>query len=142
MTRCAPASCWCGDRMPVGIDTGNPNVFKLYRGMYEMNMVDGVTSSDDARVMLTISNIVMLLGDIAVQSYSEGDRLATMPYACRPASDIVLPVALVVGVNRSIEMLTIESDGMMSIGTDIQGGVVKTGGMSYNIGARYYRKQY
>ena len=127
--------------MPVGIDTGNPNVFTLYKGKYEMDFVEGVSSSDDPSVMLTSNDIVCFLRDIELQTYTAGSRIATMPDACRPAADVILPVAVSVGENRTIELLTVEDDGMMSLAKDVQGAIVEVAGLTYNIGAKFYSKE-
>ena len=127
--------------MPVDIDSGNPNVFTLYKGKYEMDFVEGVSSSDDPTVMLTANDIVCLLRDIELQTYTAGSRIATMPDACRPAADVILPVAVSVGENRTVELLTVEDDGMMSLAKDVQGAIVEVAGLTYNIGAKFYSKE-
>lgn len=126
--------------MPENVDAGNPNVFKLYRGMYEMNMVDGVTSSDDARVMLTILNEVKFLDDVEFQTYTAGERFATMADQCRPVKDAKVPVALTVGERETIELMTVRSDGMMSLGTDVAGGVLNLSSATYSIASKFYGK--
>lgn len=126
--------------MPENVDAGNPNVFKLYRGMYEMNMVDGVTSSDDARVMLTILNEVKFLDDVEFQTYTAGERFATMDDRCRPVADVKVPVGLTVGVDESVVLMTVSPDGMMSLGTDVTGGVLNLSGATYSITSKFYGK--
>lgn len=126
--------------MPENVDAGNPNVFKLYRGMYEMNMVDGVTSSEDARVMLTILNEVKFLADVEFQAYTAGERFATMDDRCRPVADVKVPVGLTVGVDESVVLMTVSPDGMMSLGTDVTGGVLNLSGATYSITSKFYGK--
>lgn len=127
--------------MPVGIDSGNPNVFRLYKGKYALQFVEGVSSAADPTVMLTANDVVLLLRDVELQTYTAGARVATVPDACRPAFDVEVPVVVAVGERRSVEALRIGADGLMSLGADVTGGVVKTCGISYNIAAKYYRQE-
>lgn len=118
--------------MPEDIDLGNPNVFYIFQGKYEL-VLEPKCTMDNSSVMLTKMCTVEFMGDATLTEYS-GGTFATLPDDCCPSSDIAIPVI----ANDMHTVLYITSDGKLSIAGTENSYIVHLNGICFNNCDRWY----
>lgn len=112
-------------------DSGNPNFFKIFQGKGEVALNPGVTS-DNAGIMLTMTNELQFLGDYVV---GEDGILGVLPEGYRPGSELIVPVVAVEGSASKVTMLHVMDDGTLV--TDPNSSI-KTRGIVVNLSGNWY----
>lgn len=119
--------------MPEDEDTGNPDVFTIFQGKYEIAPSEGCTLANDS-AMLTTMCIVELMGDAELTGYVDATAFATLPEECKPESEIHMPVYF----DDALVKLIITADGAMSLSGASGDGTVHLEGMCFNNCDRWY----
>ena len=109
-------------------ETGNPNVYTIYRGKYSVTAPDNLTHY----CMLSNTNDVIFWGDYT--SDSNGD-VATLPSELCPESNLKFAVCTTNGNTDSINILEIDVNGEI---TCVANEVIHLKGFSFNISCNYY----
>lgn len=123
--------------MPEPADTGNPNFFTTFKGLYEMVPGDGVVLTKDV-VMLSCVNDVQILGDATITNYTADAVLATLPAECLPGTTVKTTVVINTGSTDYAEVMTVDIDGGIRLPVDIAEGKAYFSGMSFNISDKFY----
>lgn len=112
---------------------GNPNVFKTFKGRYELT--PGVGTWDSVAVMLSCVNDVQIMGNCALDGYTPGDTIATLPPECRPLTTLA---AFVIS-NFEPDVMFVEPSGALKLATGFTGpGTIMLCGSSFNISHNWY----
>lgn len=122
-------------------DLGNPNVFTLFKGRYDLTPVASLGTWDKTTVMLTSTNEVQILGDLTLdQAYTEGTVVAVLPEEVRPSKTVAFPVIYQTGqTNYGLMELGIRPNGEMVLGRRAAAGtVIRVNGCQFNISDRWY----
>lgn len=126
-------------------DVGNPNVFTIYKGKYELTPTEATFESTS--LMLTIQNMVQFLCDATIWTRED---VCTLPEECRPKNMVVLPVCGSTNLNNIVvTTLTINPDGEVLFkqlpkervddNTDIEQIItLHLNGLSFSIGDNWY----
>lgn len=114
-------------------DKGNPNFFRTFKGKFALVPSDTQTVDTDA-VMLSCTNDVQSIGDWTLVDYVAGAPFATLPEACRPGKEVRLPVV----VDDVMDVLTVQTNGEMSLLHDHATGVLYLSGVNFNISDCWY----
>ena len=114
-------------------EKGNPNVFTTFKGRYTLVASAGQVVDTDV-VMLSCTNDVQPIGDWTLTDYVQGATFATLPVECRPGKEVRAPVV----VDDSIEILSVQTDGSMSLNATHDHGVVYLSGINFNISDKWY----
>lgn len=110
-------------------DKGNPNVFTVFKGRYEVTLADGATSSN-AKVMLTCVNAVQFMGNYTA---NESGLIGTLPDGCRPLTTVYVPCYS--STNNSMQSVTVAATGVIS---GKSGYLYNLAGCMFNISGNYY----
>lgn len=113
-------------------DRGNPNVFKTFKGRYRL-IPNGQDVDTDA-VMLSCVNDVQPIGDWTLIDYTAGSTFATLEPDVRPGKEVRIPVV----VDTEIDILSIQTNGNMSLAKDHAAGVLYLSGINFNISDCWY----
>ena len=118
-------------------DTGDPNVFTIYKGRYSVTAPDGV-SIDNTAVMLTETNDVHLLGSALANGYA-GGAIMVLPEECRPTASTAFPIVLNQN-DTTFEVATcvVGEDGSLTVKTQLTDFLAMTRGVTFNIGGNFY----
>lgn len=126
-------------------DIGNPNVFTIYKGRYQLTPTQATFASTN--VMLTIQNMVQFLCDATIWTRED---VCTLPEQCRPKNMVVLPVCGSTNLNNVVvTTLTINPNGnvvfkqlpkeKVNENTDIEQIItLHLNGLSFSIGDNWY----
>lgn len=117
-------------------DKGDPNVFTLYRGRYSVTAPEGAVI-DNTAVMRTQTNVVELMGNVQVTSYT-GGPVMVLPEECRPAQACAYPCSIMVGGQYTVCSVYINPDGNVFVATTETDFVLMTRGLNFNIGCNIY----
>lgn len=112
-------------------DSGNPNFFKIFQGKEEVALNPGATS-DNAGIMLTMTNELQFLGDYDV---GVDGVLGVLPEGYRPGAELIVPVAAVEGSVSRLTMLHIMDDGTLASDPNSS---IKTHGIVVNLSGNWY----
>ena len=123
-------------------DIGDKNVFTLYKGKYDAVPGDGVSMMNPA-VMLTRMNEVVILGNCDFSGLPANATVMTLPEECRPPLEFVIPVCHENNVESAYEVvpLVIGMNGEVTTPVALTDGILYTGGRSFNIGGKWYRRE-
>ena len=118
--------------------TGNPNVYTIFAGKYNLSLGEGVTM-ENTSVMLTQTNEVIFMGNCEVVAYTEGENILDLPEQCYPPLMFTLPVYHKDGAGAyQIVPLEIYPNGDIACPVALTDGTLYTGGRSFNIGGKWY----
>ena len=111
-------------------ETGNANVYTVFKGKHALTLEDGAASTNNA-LMMTSANVVQFLGD-----YTAGTTgiIGSVPEACRPIEETYVPCYDATA--RTVSFVTVMEDGTV-MGTP--SSELKLRGCNYNISGNYYR---
>ena len=121
--------------------TGNPNVYTIFAGKYDVSLGEGVTMGNTS-VMLTQTNEVIFMGNCEVAAYTEGELILDLPEQCYPPMMFTIPV-----YHKGhdglygIVPLEIHPNGHVSCPVALTDGALYTGGRSFNIGGKWYASE-
>lgn len=119
-----------------GIDKGNPNVFTTFKGRYHLVASAGQVVDTDV-VMLSCTNDVQLIGDWTFTDYVANKPFATLPAECRPQKVVKIPVVVNDGSDR-IVVMTVNTDGTMTLPFDYAAATLFLSGINFNISDNWY----
>ena len=120
------------------VQTGNPNVYTIYAGKFELGLGEGVTM-ENASMMLTNANEAIFMGNCKVVAYTEGEPILELPEQCYPPLMFTIPVYHKDGAGVcKIVPLEIYPNGDVSCPVALTDGALYTGGRSFNIGGNWY----
>ena len=118
--------------------TGNPNVYTIYSGKFELTLGEGVTMENKA-VMLTQTNEVIFMGNCEVAAYTEGEMILDLPEQCYPPMTFTIPAYHEDSTGAyEVVPLEIHQNGNISCPVALADGTLYTGGRSFNIGGKWY----
>lgn len=118
--------------------TGNPNVYTIYAGKFELGLGEGVTM-ENADMMLTQTNEAIFMGNCEVVAYTEGAPILDLPEQCCPPMMFMIPVYHKDGAGvYEIIPLEIYPNGDVSCPAALTDGTLYTGGRSFNIGGKWF----
>lgn len=100
-----------------------------------MTLADSA-SCDNACCILTLDNIVLLMGNMELDGYVGGTALATVPESMRPIETVVRPVCL----GDDVVLLTISTDGELTLKADHESGTLYLNGFTFTPSDRYYNR--
>lgn len=107
-------------------ETGNPNVYTIYRGKYSITAPDGLTHY----CMLGNTNEVIFMGDYTSDS---NGIVCTLPTELRPESELVFPVCT--GTTGTLDIMKIDVNGEI---TSSANTLIRLKGFTFNISCNYY----
>lgn len=107
-------------------ETGNPNVYTIYRGKYSITAPDGLTHY----CMLSNTNDVIFCGDYTSDS---NGLVCTLPSELRPESELVFPVCT--GNTGIVDAILIGINGEI---TSTANTLIRLKGFTFNISCNYY----
>lgn len=107
-------------------ETGNPNVYTIYRGKYPITAPDGLTHY----CMLTNVNDVVFCGNYTADA---NGLVCTLPNGIRPESTIHFPA-----YNEDDAMVHMEVSPQGTVTCDTPSKLVYLRGLSFNISCNYY----
>ena len=111
------------------LETGNPNVYTVFKGKYEVTLEDGATSTNKV-LMLTTANVVQFLGDYVTGT---SGVLGSVPEACRPLAETYVPCYDAMA--EAVSFVTVMEDGTL-MGNPSSS--LKLRGCNYNISGNHY----
>lgn len=91
-------------------------------------------NTSNACCILTLDNIVTLMGNISLTDYTAGETIATLADQMLPSSEIRTPVC----VDDDVVILTIDTDGNLSLGYSYSGATLYLNGVCFNVCDTYY----
>lgn len=106
-------------------ETGNPNVYTIYRGKYAVTAPDG----NEHYCMLSNTNDVIFMGNYVSDA---NGLVCTLPEELRPESNLRVPLI----VNSTVRMVTIGANGNVTSAYNNATHYLK--GFSFNISCNYY----
>lgn len=106
-------------------------------GMTNIHTADNVTS-DNTCIILTMDNIVEIMGSLHLYNYEANTTLFTVPTTYAPMNDIHIPV---ISSIPNVHTLTIASTGEISVNESFVNNILYTNGLCYNICDKYYNEQ-
>lgn len=118
--------------MPEDIDYGNPNVFYIFQGKYEIELEDTCTM-DNQYVMLTKMCTIEFMGDAVLTGY-EGGTFARLPEECWPSNNVRIPIL----ADDTHTILYISSEGELSIAVTQDVNTVHLNGVCINNCGKWY----
>lgn len=95
--------------------------------------LEATATMQNACVILTLNNDVILMDNVTLDGYVSGSTFATLPESMRPMSEVRVPVFL----DDAPTALTVKTDGTMSIPTDAT-GTLYLNGVTFNVCGTYY----
>ena len=108
-------------------ESGNPNVYTIYKGKYSITAPDNATHV----CMLSASNEVIFCDNYV--SNSSG-LICTLPTELRPNATMKFPII----VNSSTRVVTFNTDGTVKSSTSYSGQTHYLKGFSFNISGNIY----
>lgn len=111
-------------------DTGNPNVYTVFKGKHALTLAEGAASTNNA-LMVTAANAVQFLGDYVAGATGV---VGTVPEACRPVAETYVPCYDATA--GAVSFATVREDGTV---TGAPSSELKLRGCSYNISGNHYR---
>lgn len=117
-------------------DKGNPNVFTTFKGRYLLVASAGQVVDNDV-VMLSCTNDVQPMGDWTLTDYTANNPFATLPDECKPGKILKVPVVVNNGEDR-IAVMTVNTDGTMTLPFDYVSATVYLSGINFNISDNWY----
>lgn len=111
-------------------DTGNANVYTVFKGKYALTLEDGVASTNNA-LMMTAANVVQFLGDYVTGATG---IVGSVPEACRPVAETYVPCYDATA--SAVSFVTVMEDGTV---TGAPSSELKLRGCNYNISGNHYR---
>ena len=117
-------------------DKGNPNVFTTFKGRYLLVALSGQVVDTDV-VMLSCTNDVQPIGDWTLTDYTANEPFAALPVECRPQKIVKLPVVVNDGTDR-IVVMTVNTDGTMTLPFDYASATLLLSGINFNISDNWY----
>lgn len=115
---------------------GNPNFFKTFKGRYLLVASAGQVVDTDI-VMLSCTNDVQPIGDWTLTDYTANTPFATLPDECKPGKVVKVPVVVNDGEDR-IVVMTVNTDGAMTIPSDYSSATVYLSAINFNISDNWY----
>lgn len=111
-------------------ETGNPNVYTIFKGKYALTLEDGVSSTNNV-LMLTMVDVVQFLGD-----YTTGASgvVGTVPEECRPVAETYVPCYD--ATTGAVSFVRVMKDGTVMGNPTSE---LKLRGCNYNISGNHYR---
>ena len=122
--------------MPDPADKGNPNVFTTFKGRYLLVASAGQVVDTDV-VMLSCTNDVQPIGDWTLTDYTASEPFATLTDGCRPQKVVKTPVVVNDGTDR-IVVMTVNTDGTMTLPFDYSTATLFLSGINFNISDNWY----
>lgn len=92
---------------------------------------------DNPCCILTMDNIVELMGNMVLDGYVGYTALATLPESMRPIYEIAVPVYL----DNTLIRLTVNPNGELSIPASGSGDTLYLNGVMFNVCDRYYNSE-
>lgn len=92
---------------------------------------------DNPCCVLTLDDVVELMGNISLNGYSSGEALATLPSSMRPVHDIIVPVCLD-NSELALVPLRVAPNGEMSLDSSVDTGTLYLNGVTFNVCDQYY----
>lgn len=117
-------------------DKGNPNVFTTFKGRYLLVASAGQVVDTDV-VMLSCTNDVQPIGDWTLTDYTANEPFAALPDECKPGKIVKVPVIVNNGEDR-IVVMTVKTDGAMTLPFDYASATVYLSGINFNISDNWY----
>ena len=117
-------------------DKGNPNVFTTFKGRYLLVALSGQVADTDI-VMLSCTNDVQPIGDWTLTDYTANEPVAALPVECRPKKIVKMPVVVNDGTDR-IVVMTVNTDGTMTLPFDYASATLFLSGINFNISDNWY----
>lgn len=108
-------------------ETGNPNVYTIYKGKYQITAPDGETHY----CMLTATNEVIFCDNY--KSNSSG-LICTLPTELRPSETFKFPIV----VNSTTRVVTFNTDGRITSSSSYSGQTHYFNGFSFNLSGNIY----
>ena len=120
-----------------------------------LTLGEGVTC-DNPCCILTLNNIVMIMGNMVLENYAQGSPILTLPESMTPTSKCVLPCyvdmpnATMTAVTKAslgitigyypyeLIPVTLETSGVLTAPIDATSATLFTNGMTFNANDRYY----
>lgn len=93
--------------------------------------------ADTDVVMLSCTNDVQPIGDWTLTDYTANSSFSTLPSECRPMKTLKIPVVVNDGIDR-IVVLTVNTDGTMTLPSDYASATVYLSGINFNISDNWY----
>lgn len=118
------------------IDKGNPNVFTTFKGRYHLVASAGQVVDTNV-VMLSCTNDVQPIGDWTLTNYTANTPFATLPDECRPQKIVKIPVVVNDGTDR-IGVMSVNTDGTMTLPFDYSVATLFLSGINFNISDNWY----
>lgn len=90
---------------------------------------------------IDLNNVVYFCGNAMVADYTAGDVLATLPDEMMfPLQTVVIPVCVqeADAVAPTVVAMTVNTDGTIEIGTDLNDADLYLSGVSFTANSRYY----
>lgn len=109
-------------------ETGNPNVYTIYRGKYPITAPDGLTHY----CMLGNANEVIFMGDYTSDS---SGLVCTLPNELCPESTLAFPICIDNSNTLTMDILEISANGNVYCSPN---NLIKLKGFSFNISCNYY----
>lgn len=109
-------------------ETGNPNVYTIYRGKYPITAPDGL----EHYCMLTNANDVVFCGDYTADA---NGLVCTLPTKLRPESELIFPICATLNGATNTTNLVIKTNGKV---TSKVSSKIRLKGFSFNISCNYY----
>lgn len=114
-------------------DLGNPNFFTTFKGRYLLVPAPAQSVDTDV-VMLTSANDVQPIGDWTILDYQASETFGTLPNECRPKKEVKIPVV----IDTAIDILSIQTNGDMSLANSHDAGILYLSGINFNISDNWY----
>lgn len=97
---------------------------------------------DNECVILTLDNIVVLMGSAVVSGELVNNVFAVMPERIRPTHEIFLPICVNSDNMNSIRIMKIDADGNMSVdGESLASGSIYLNGLTFNVNDTWYNAE-
>ena len=110
--------------------------YNILGNMGTLELSSSATTTN-ACCILTLDNIVTLMGNITLENYTAGETFATLADQMFP-SDIVKKL---ICVNDDVVSLTIDTDGNMSISNSYASATAYLNGVCFNVCDTYYNAE-
>lgn len=114
----------------------NVKAITIFKGKYQC--VEGAsTVMNTTAVMLTSTNDVQIMGDAALDNYTAGDEVLTLPVECCPDRIVKIPVIVNDGTDRVVPF-TIDTNGNCTLPYSYTSADVYLSGVNFNVSDRWY----
>ena len=89
---------------------------------------------DNACCILTLDNLVTLMGNVTITNYVANSEFALLPSPMRSIEETRIPVCL----DNEVVVMTISTSGSMSLSQDVVSGTLYLNGVTFNCCGQYY----